>query len=1178
MSISKKTSWLTIAALLVPTSIGLIGSSAAQAAASSTNLSTFTVNGDNALAASSLNLDVSTLTASAGGYSVDVVATAADSLNTSVSWVGDTGLHLGANTLTVTVTDTDTEAPIDATTFTRTLNVLNNDTSAVIVVNQEELTNGDGIETDYGTTSVPVVVTPTDPKATVAVNGISAAVVNGVASTTATGLTTGDNTVSVRITAPNGEFDESLLTVTVNANTDTSAVITVDGVIAEDGGTVELGYFNTNPEIEVVTNDYEATYDIDGGIDLVTGANPLAVYVTAADGTTIYRYDITLMVSDTTASIKINGDQVDSGDQIDVDYDVTSVPVVVELADEDASYVISGNENLRVGLNNVTVVVTSSDFTKSQTYRFDVTRAKNPDTSLKTFTFNGQTVTNGATVSSTNVKNTLVVATTDPDATFAVDTDSYNPATGAIVLESGSQDVTVTVTAADESTLDYVLHVSVNLDLTLKTFKLNGQTVSADSSVTTWTSVNSFTLETNDPTSKVSVDGATYNAVNNTLTLEPGQNDVIVTVTGNDDVTDREYPLSIGFYSVNIAWDANKDGQDMNENGLVNVPGNTEMVDVSVVAPWDGWSYTVEGDKDLDFGDNTVFVTFTSEDNSVVETKSFTVHVQDADLRLSELTVNEEDALLTGRVSLADHPATAIVAVTPVDERSTWVIDGGESLNVGQNTITVLVTGADKKTRLYTVTVNVLASDEVGIDAFTVNGYALDADAEAPLEVPAGELTYFVDTTDPNATATVTFAPTANTPGGWFNLQNHTGSGYLTATVVVTAENGIAHDSATYNILASKDFDVTSGSNPVTDTLRVGTYAKSNPATVASWFDAGAKLSYSWLNNDDAIINASTSRLLLTPEYYSTEDSPVVIRPVVSGKLNGATVSFIGQPLEVSLGIIGLSADPRVTGKAQIGNTLTATSKKWSEGVTVNFQLYKNDVAVGEPSDEGTFSLTSQNVIQGDRIKIAAIGTADGYETLTRFSQAFVVAKGVLKIATKPSLTVPETGYVVGNKLTVDPGSSSYVNDAGEDLVTPEIQWLRNGVAINGETDLDYTITEADAAKKLSVIVTFSDYNFISVSATLKGQSVKLGTLTQPDDAQIALEAGKLVAYGGYGVTATTKKYIWYRDGRAVLGQNTSSYTLTSKDAGAKITVRVTATYKGYKPTVTINTENPHQN
>jgi len=602
------------------------------------------------------------------------------------------------------------------------------------------------------------------------------------------------------------------------------------------------------------------------------------------------------------------------------------------------------------------------------------------------------------------------------------------------------------------------------------------------------------------------------------------------------------------------------------------------MVDVSVVAPWDGWSFTVEGDKDLDFGDNTVFVTFTSPDNSVVEVKSFTVHVQDADLRLSEFTVNEADALQTGTVSLDDHPATAIVAVTPVDPRSTWVINGGDSLNVGPNTITVLVTGADKKTRLYTVTVNVKASDVTDIDAFTVNGVAVDGEADAPLEVPAGELTYFVDTTDSNATATVAFAPTAGTPGGWYNAQNHTGSGYLTATVVVTAEDGIAHASATYNILATKDFDVTSGSNPVTDTLRVGTYAKSNPATVASWFDAGAKLSYSWLNNDTAIGNASTSRLLLTPEYYSTDDSPVVIRPVVSGTLNGATVSFVGQPLEVSLGIIGLSADPRVTGKAQIGNTLTATTKKWSAGVEVTFQWYKGIQPIGESTTEGTFDVSTQNVNVGDRIKVAAIGSAAGYQTLTRFSQEFTVAKGVLKIATKPSLTVPDSGYVVGNTLMVDPGMSSYQDQAGKDLADVGIQWYRNGVAIPGETEKDYMITEADAAKKLSVIVTYSDFNFTSASATLKGQSVKLGTLDQPQDADLSLQGGRLIAYGGFGSTATTKKYIWYRDGRAVLGQSTNSYTLTSKDTGAKITVRVTATYKGYKPTVTINTENPYQN
>jgi len=157
---SKKTAWLTIVALLVPTTIGLFGSSAAQADASSTSLSTFTVSGFDVLNAGSVNLDVSTLNVEAGtgSLSTDVVATASDAANTSVSVTGATGLHLGANTLTVTVHDNTVDTVVPDTTYTRTLNVLNNDNSAVIVLNQDELINGESTEADWGTTSVPVVL------------------------------------------------------------------------------------------------------------------------------------------------------------------------------------------------------------------------------------------------------------------------------------------------------------------------------------------------------------------------------------------------------------------------------------------------------------------------------------------------------------------------------------------------------------------------------------------------------------------------------------------------------------------------------------------------------------------------------------------------------------------------------------------------------------------------------------------------------------------------------------------------------------------------------------------------------------------------------------------------------------------------------------------------------------
>ena len=79
-----------------------------------------------------------------------------------------------------------------------------------------------------------------------------------------------------------------------------------------------------------------------------------------------------------------------------------------------------------------------------------------------------------------------------------------------------------------------------------------------------------------------------------------------------------------------------------------------------------------------------------------------------------------------------------------------------------------------------------------------------------------------------------------------------------------------------------------------------------------------------------------------------------------------------------------------------------------------------------------------------------------------------------------------------------------------------------------------------------------------------------------PDAANIGINmtGTKLIAFGGYVDTATTSsiKYIWYRNGRAVLGQNSAQYTLTSKDAGAVITVRVTAIYPGYMGTTTVTT------
>ena len=1076
---SKKLAWLTLVALLVPT-LGMFGASGAQAAASSTTLSTFTINGEDALTATSVSADVSTLNNTEGVLSVDVVATQTDVVNTSVTVTGSNALVLGANTITVVVTD-DSDSTIK-TEYVRTLNVLNNDNTAVIVVNQEELINAESTNVDWGTTSVPVVVTPTDRNSTVKVNNVAVALVDGVASTTVTGLTTGDNTITVLVTAPNGEADESLITVVVDQNTDTSASLTVDGIQVDDGDIVPLDAGTTDPDIEVYTTD-DASFEIIGGTDLIPGENFVVIYVTAEDGLTVQEYNLTLIVAaqdDTSATITVNGTEYSDGDEVNLPYQTSSVAVTVTVGDADASYLVDGATDLLQGSNDLLVTVYAADGVTSLLY-------------------------------------TITIVVGDPD-------------------------------------------------VTLKTLKVNNTTVADNGSIITSTLQNTLLLETTDSRATFTVDGGTYVSATGIITLEPGQTDVTITVTGDDKSTTRDYVISIGVIGIEVEWEGSEAPVPAVDGSVITVPGSVDTVVVTPTAPFDGWVAEVEGDKDLDFGNNTVTISFTAPDNSVL-LNTFTVFVGPADLSLATFTVGGEDVTLTGltgRVELEPHTANPALEIEALDPRSTFTVTGGTNLNVGDNSLIVVLTGADGRTATYTVNVFVVASDVSDIEAIAINGHVVDVDAELT-ELDAGSLNIEVDTADVGATVVVTIAATADTFGGSATGSNgvFVASGYLTVSVVVTAENGVAADPVTFNILASRDFDVMTGSNPPTDTLRVGTYAKSTVGTVSALFPAGTKLSYQWLADGALLPNQNTSRLLLTADDLERE-----LRPVVSGMVNGVKKTFVGQKLEVTKGLIALSSTPAIQGKPDFGSTLKAIPKKWGTGVEFGYQWFVNGVA--KPGAIGEeFEMNSTNVSASDRVSVAVTGTLEGYEDLTKTSSEVTVIAGTLRVTEKPVVTADASGFVTGATLTVSNGST---NNSGAAVA---IQWYRGASAIQGAVSSSYTATTADFGGKLTVVVTYSAANFTGTATTVRTPAIKAATLAAPAAVTIERSGTRLTAVGGYSLGAPTSsiKYSWTRNGRVVLGQSSSSYTLTAKDSGAVISVRVAATYLGYKPTDVVSTE-----
>jgi len=1074
---SKRVSLLTILALLIPTSAGF-GISAAHAA---TDLAVFTVNGEDVSSVSTLTLDPYTTSVTVVATPSDATATTAITLNGTAN---GTTVAEGDNTLSVVVTDGE----LVTETKTVTLVVPKGDnTEAVILLNEEELINGEGIEVDWGTTSVPISVTLTDPAATVAVDGVALTKVGAVATGSVTGLSTGENAVDVVVTAADGIVsEETQLTVTVLLNTDSSATLAVDGLAVDDGETITVDAGTTDVDVQVTTVDENATVEIVGGNFLIAGENSVEIYVTAEDGVTVTRYDLTIVVaaSDdaTIETLLINGVAYGDGDVVNLPYQTTSVVAEVTLSDVEASYDVEGTEGLLQGENDLVITVTAADNQTTLTITVTLVVA-DPFVTLSTLQFNGQNVTVDGSVETYALANTLTVVPTDSRATFTVDGAGYDPLTGALTLEPGATDITITVTGHDQAT---------TADYTFTVLKAG------------------FSVE---------YEGAT---------------DPIVVVNGS----------------------------------AIEVPANTHEVTVEVTAPVDGSVVEIEGDKDLERGANQVVVTITYPDLRVVTTQ-FQVTVLPISTTAT-ITVGDEEVTLTGTtgsLTLEAGTTDVDVVVEAVDEAATYVITGDNNLVLGNNTLTVVLNTSDGQTVTYTVTLVVPASTNADFDAITINGVAFDD--EDLVEVNSGVVDVQVDLQENNATVAITGVATPNTIGGNVAINNGviTASGYVTLTVVVTAQDGIAKsDPVEINILASTDLGVFNGSNPSDDEVRVGTYAKVDATLARNQFAPGAVLAYKWTVDGVADATARTSRFLLVAAHL--EES---VRPVVTTGTGASLKTIVGKTFEIAKGIIKKAPTPAVLGKAAIGLNLKAITKVWSTDVDLAYKWYVNydsePGAENEPVATTEEFLLASDLEVGSTITLGVSGSLEGYETVEKLSAPLTVTIGSIKITEKPSFDT-DSAFVTGGTITANPGKSN-VEDA-----EATFEWTRNGVVIADATDAAYELTGADFAKKLAVKVTYALDGFTSASITIKTPTIKVATLEDPSAPTITAAGNVLTAVDGFSTeaTATSVQYIWYRNGRAITDAKSSTYTLKAKDVrGTKITVRVIGNYLGYKSTSVIS-------
>ncbi|GIU57195.1 hypothetical protein NicSoilC12_29440 [Arthrobacter sp. NicSoilC12] len=334
----------------------------------------------------------------------------------------------------------------------------------------------------------------------------------------------------------------------------------------------------------------------------------------------------------------------------------------------------------------------------------------------------------------------------------------------------------------------------------------------------------------------------------------------------------------------------------------------------------------------------------------------------------------------------------------------------------------------------------------------------------------------------------------------------------------------------------------------VTGTAKIGSTLTMDPG---NWGPSPLKLSYSWSGSGRAsgstyVVTGADAGKALTVTVTGTKSGYYSVRRESAPTAVVPTDAFSTAPV------------PVVTGKAEVGSTLTAVPGVWGPEdvdrsgpvpVTLAYQWFRSGVAI-----VGATGSTYVPVF-GDlaaSLTVQVTGSRAGYVTVVRTSA------GTAPVAVGWAVPTISGTVSVGSTLTALPGSGV---PAG---VTLGYQWFRYGVALVGATAATYVPVSRDYYGTLTVQVTRSRPGYPAESKTsLPTVRVLRGTLVSPVPTVTGTaKIGSTLTMdpGNWGPSPLKLSYSWSGSGRA----SGSTYVVTGADAGKALTVTVTGTKSGY--------------
>lgn len=348
--------------------------------------------------------------------------------------------------------------------------------------------------------------------------------------------------------------------------------------------------------------------------------------------------------------------------------------------------------------------------------------------------------------------------------------------------------------------------------------------------------------------------------------------------------------------------------------------------------------------------------------------------------------------------------------------------------------------------------------------------------------------------------------------------------------------------------------DSPTGSLLINGVLREAETLAANVSGIAD-NDGLGTFSYQWLRNGSTIAGATATT-------YNTSNVDVGTNLAVRITYTDGqgTVETVTSASTTAIQNINdaPSGQPVISGIATEDQTLTADASGISDddGLgTFSYQWLRNGSSISGATSS-TYSLTDADVGATLSVRIRYTDGHGTLESLTSSSTAVVTG-----INDNP-VGLPVIQGTIREDQTLT-ASTVGVSDA-DGLGAISYQWLRNGSAISGANSSTYITGDADVGTNLSVRISYTDNQGTTETLTSASTAAVQNVNDLPtglpvlsgvfeEDRTLTASIASISDIEGLGVV----NYIWLRNGSAISGATSSTYSTTDTDVGTRISVRV---------------------